>query len=184
MPDRPWRLGRRWDAHGGSMVTIVEVGTGPADEHGHRDGDRLIGALARADAERVVAAVNHRHDVGVGDTALRRAVNAAASIGDPQALIVRLSSALREIVNTLGPDQVCACPPRDECGLHEEAAEALRIARDALRDHTAASSSCPTPCDEDCDARCHETHRPHWMRAHLPDRCPSTIPTTEGAISG
>jgi hypothetical protein len=56
---------------------------------------------------------------------------ASAAVGDPHARIVQLRSALREIVGTLGPDNVCTCPGPD-CGLRVEAAEALRIAREAL----------------------------------------------------
>lgn len=44
-----------------------------------------------------------------------------------------LTTALRDIVNVLGPDQLCTCHnPDPDCGLRDEAAEALRIARAAL----------------------------------------------------
>lgn len=30
---------------------------------------------------------------------------------------------------------------------------------------------CATPCDEDCDADCHEVHLPVWKRSHQPEYC-------------
>lgn len=44
------------------------------------------------------------------------------------------TDALREIVNVLGPDQLCTCdgPDLADCGLRDEAADALRVARAAL----------------------------------------------------
>jgi hypothetical protein len=56
---------------------------------------------------------------------------ASAEVGDPHARIVQLRSALREIVNTLGPGGPCLCHAPD-CGLRAEAAEALRVATEAL----------------------------------------------------
>jgi hypothetical protein len=131
-PTRPWRLGQAWSAHDGPMVTIAETGTGPADQRGRRPDDRLIGAMLRVDAQRVVDAVNHTRGDAESLRALRAAVTASASVGDPHARNARLSSALREIINTLGPDGVCTCTEHDDCGLRAEAAEALRIAREAL----------------------------------------------------
>jgi hypothetical protein len=130
--DRRWRLGQAWAAHDGPLVTIAEEGAGPADKHGRRPDDRLVGAMGREDAERVVAAVNHTRGDAEALRTLRGAVTAAASIGDPHALNVHLQSALREIVNTLGPDRLCDCPEHDDCGLRAEVAEALRIAKEAL----------------------------------------------------
>lgn len=31
---------------------------------------------------------------------------------------------------------------------------------------------CPTPCDDDCEAECHEWHQPSYRRAHQPENCP------------
>jgi hypothetical protein len=62
-PARPWRLGQAWAAHDGPLVTIAEEGTGPADKQGRRRDDRLVGAMGREDAERVVAAVNALRDL-------------------------------------------------------------------------------------------------------------------------
>jgi hypothetical protein len=28
------------------------------------------------------------------------------------------------------------------------------------------ASRCPTPCDSDCEATCHEVHLPRWKRTH------------------
>jgi len=46
--------------------------------------------------------------------------------------IERLQGELDEIVHTLGPDRVCDCPASIDCGLADEATEALTIARVAL----------------------------------------------------
>lgn len=43
----------------------------------------------------------------------------------------RHERALREIVNVLGP-QICSCARNPDCGLADEAHEALRVAREAL----------------------------------------------------
>lgn len=32
--------------------------------------------------------------------------------------------------------------------------------------------SCPTPCDDDCEALCHEGHQVPWKREHDPEHCP------------
>lgn len=32
---------------------------------------------------------------------------------------------------------------------------------------------CPTDCDDNCDAPCHEWHQPTYRRDHRPDECPS-----------
>lgn len=32
--------------------------------------------------------------------------------------------------------------------------------------------TCPTPCDPDCEAACHEVHKPAGKREHDPDQCP------------
>lgn len=45
----------------------------------------------------------------------------------------KMHLALRNIVNVLGPDSIiCDCTGHDDDGLREEAAEALRLAKDAL----------------------------------------------------
>lgn len=62
------------------------------------------------------------------DTTVTELRVAALRVGD-------LAAALREIVNTLGPDRVCTCTGPD-CGIRTEAAEALRIAREALGQET------------------------------------------------
>lgn len=33
--------------------------------------------------------------------------------------------------------------------------------------------TCPTPCDADCVAPCHEGHQVVWKREHQPKDCPS-----------
>ena len=33
-------------------------------------------------------------------------------------------------------------------------------------------SYCPTPCDDDCDADCHEWHEVAYKREHDPYTCP------------
>lgn len=43
----------------------------------------------------------------------------------------RYQHALQEILNVLGP-RICECPQSPECGLADEAHEALRIAQEAL----------------------------------------------------
>lgn len=40
---------------------------------------------------------------------------------------------------------------------------------EARRDDT-----CPTICDPDCEAICHESHEVRWKREHQPEQCPST----------
>ena len=53
-----WRPGASWHAKGG-MCTIVQVGTGPADEQGRRDDDELVATAKTPEiADRIVAAVN------------------------------------------------------------------------------------------------------------------------------
>jgi hypothetical protein len=37
------------------------------------------------------------------------------------------------------------------------------------------ASECPTPCDDDCDAPCHEAHEVKWKRDHEPEECPPAI---------
>lgn len=39
---------------------------------------------------------------------------------------------------------------------------------------------CPTPCDDDCTAGCHEAHQPKWKRDHDPMACPSAL---NGAVN-
>jgi hypothetical protein len=46
-------------------------------------------------------------------------------------LAVRYVRALANIVAVLGPEQICSCAFPD-CGLPEEASEALRIAKEAI----------------------------------------------------
>jgi hypothetical protein len=47
--------------------------------------------------------------------------------------VERLRAALRQVLNFLGPKNICTCLPGDEtCGLREESAGALQVARDAL----------------------------------------------------
>jgi DNA-binding transcriptional ArsR family regulator len=46
--------------------------------------------------------------------------------------VARLRSALTNVVNVLGPEGICRCPPSSDCGLRDEATEALRGAREAL----------------------------------------------------
>lgn len=53
-----------------------------------------------------------------------------AELGDERHAAFR---ALRGILNVLGPEKVCNCD--HTCGLPEEAAEALRIARECLAAH-------------------------------------------------
>lgn len=45
--------------------------------------------------------------------------------------VKRLCSALRNIVNVLGPDSICSCTDND-CGLRDEASDALTVAKEAL----------------------------------------------------
>lgn len=33
------------------------------------------------------------------------------------------------------------------------------------------SEGCPTPCDHDCEALCHEAHKPRWKRSHIVKVC-------------
>jgi hypothetical protein len=30
-------------------------------------------------------------------------------------------------------------------------------------------AECPTPCDDDCEAECHELHQVSWKRTHTPE---------------
>lgn len=34
-------------------------------------------------------------------------------------------------------------------------------------------TKCPTPCDDDCEAECHQWHVPRWKRDHQPEDCPA-----------
>src|SRR6476646_6850666 len=34
---------------------------------------------------------------------------------------------------------------------------------------------CPTPCDDDCETNCHESHVVIWKRDHDPSECPSAL---------
>lgn len=52
-----WRAGARADELDGAMLSIWEAGPGPADELGHRPGDRLVGSLQREDAVEAIDAV-------------------------------------------------------------------------------------------------------------------------------
>lgn len=31
--------------------------------------------------------------------------------------------------------------------------------------------TCPTLCDAECEAPCHEAHQPYWKRTHDPATC-------------
>lgn len=42
---------------------------------------------------------------------------------------------------------------------------------------TMTAAVCPTECDDDCDAPCHEAHYVPWRRQHDPQNCPAA-PTT------
>lgn len=35
----------------------------------------------------------------------------------------------------------------------------------------AQNGECPTMCDDDCEARCHEWHQPPFKRDHRPESC-------------
>lgn len=37
------------------------------------------------------------------------------------------------------------------------------------------TDGCPTPCDEDCFATCHEWHYVPWKRGHDPQQCEQRI---------
>ncbi|MER6778438.1 MULTISPECIES: hypothetical protein [unclassified Streptomyces] len=37
-----------------------------------------------------------------------------------------------------------------------------------------SASACPTDCDDDCDALCHEGHYVPWRRQHQPEDCPAS----------
>lgn len=51
-------MGQCWSAKGG-LTTVVQVGRQPADDHGRRPDDRLVGVMETPElARRVVAAVN------------------------------------------------------------------------------------------------------------------------------
>jgi hypothetical protein len=52
------RLGASWAAHDGLLVTVVEIGQAEPTPDGRRADDRLIAAMLRQDAERVIRAVN------------------------------------------------------------------------------------------------------------------------------
>jgi hypothetical protein len=43
----------------------------------------------------------------------------------------------------------------------------------ALRGRVATLAVCPTLCDDNCEATCHEAHDPWWKRIHQPHNCPS-----------
>ena len=50
--------------------------------------------------------------------------------------VAHLQSALRNIINALGPEHLCTCQAGSvECGLRDEAQEALDLARGALGIH-------------------------------------------------
>ena len=51
---------------------------------------------------------------------------------DPDPVAARYAAALAAIVATLGPEHVCSCELPEDCGIREEAAEALHIANTAL----------------------------------------------------
>ena len=55
-----------------------------------------------------------------------------ARINGAPAEVERIRGALREIVATLGPEGTCECAHSALCGLPDEAADALRVARAAL----------------------------------------------------
>ncbi len=42
---------------------------------------------------------------------------------------------------------------------------------------------CPTPCDPDCDAACHESHLPAFKRDHDPMRCLSYMNQTRNSAN-
>jgi hypothetical protein len=44
---------------------------------------------------------------------------------------------------------------------------------------TQASEPCPTPCDPDCVAACHEGHQPRWKRSHEPADCVASRQASE-----
>jgi hypothetical protein len=46
------------------------------------------------------------------------------------------------------------------------------------------SSSCPTPCDDDCEAACHEWHYVHWKREHNPQACPTSFTFRASTVNG
>lgn len=80
---RPWRLGQSWsskDPDRSPLVTIVEVGVEPEDEQGHRADDRLVGTMLRADARRVVNAVNALPQHAAALREMHKSVGFAAEI--------------------------------------------------------------------------------------------------------
>jgi hypothetical protein len=59
--------------------------------------------------------------------------------------------------------------------LHRETCPGCSRA-DALR--AALAGVCPTPCDDRCEADCHESHQPTQKRSHQPENCPARNPPT------
>lgn len=51
---------------------------------------------------------------------------------DAEAVAARYARALAHIVGVLGPERVCTCMLPEDCGLQEEADEALSTAKAAL----------------------------------------------------
>lgn len=50
--------------------------------------------------------------------------------------------------------------------------KALESARQAVQEEQQRHSKCPTPCDDDCEAGCHEVHQVAAKRTHLVADCP------------
>lgn len=69
-----------------------------------------------------------------------------------------------------------------QCGRHNESCfNGCRLDAPQRPEDTA----CPTPCDDDCDAGCHEHHNVIWRRDHQPEDCPAVTPESpEDARTG
>jgi hypothetical protein len=53
-------------------------------------------------------------------------------VSEIEAIAARYRRALADIVNVLGPENICSCEQPPDCGLVYEAEEALRTAKEAL----------------------------------------------------
>jgi hypothetical protein len=77
-----------------------------------------------------------------------------------------------------GGGQACTASLAGEvCGETEE--QHALVSDDGVAAPATQASECPTACDPDCVAACHEGHQPRWKRSHEPADCTASRQASE-----
>lgn len=95
-------------------------------------------------------------------------------VADLGAVRLGLQSELAEARAAIDRVRALATPGAAEAWFDYVPAAVILAALDAPQ--RPEDTRCPTPCDDDCDAGCHEHHVVRWRRDHQPENCPAVRP--------